>query len=671
MITGGEKQPHKFWWQADKNSTAGLIQDRIKTIRADNERLRREAQVYIHLYEDQFRYSGHQGSKFAKAIRLGELLGARISKLNIMTSVVDTMISKIARNRPAIKIDADDANWGLRQRASNLSEVIRTKLDQFADESIQHDVFRDCLLTPVGHCRIYDDTGDITAEVVPYEEVFVDRRAARYGKPRELFHRREINRYVLASKFEKHKRAIMSAPAVVRNEYDEDETPADYDQAMVHVYDAWHLPTPDGKNGLWITTVEGAELQRVEWREPRFPIISCRYKKRRYGWEGTPLAAELFYLQSVIDKTLRSIINNLHYTSDLIIMSRQGSKVDVTKMGRMGKPYEVQYDGTPPDFTIPPPFNTQQFQFLEWLINKAYELVGINEMHAGGKNPLGANASGIALQEVWDQNSERLSPIELNFARFNKDLAEGVIDAGKRIAAREKDKESGEKSMIAWSQNNAFKRVEWDEVDMERDQYQLGLEPANFIPETRAGKLATIEELGKFGILPADALPELFNTPDLKMATKETQAPKNLARWVVGQIFKVVCIEGEGEDDEPTIDKEKSAKVPPPSPEMDLELTAALIKAHIQIAIADGAPDCVVDRANAAHTNYVAMIDDVKAKANQIAAADPMAGAAPPMDPAAAGAELAGPAPLPPGAAPEALPGEAMPGLGPPVPGVQ
>lgn len=379
-----------------------------------------------------------------------------------------------------------------------------------------------------------------------------------------------------------------------------------------------------------------------------FPIAMLRWKQEMSGWWGRSLVAELASLQLKVDETLDTLLQNLYWTSSLTIFQMENQGYPPSHL-MARRPNVVTHKGPrPPDYVTPSPFHPNAMQFLQMLIEWMYDMSGVSQQGAQAKNPLGAQASGTALMELYDQNSERFSDFETGFGIYRTDLAELQIARAKQIGAERDD------FSAKWQDRTMMQRILWKDVDMERDQFVIRLEPSNFIPDTRAGKLATANELGQAGLVPQEYMSEMFSEPDIREANRVQNSPLRYLQWVMQKLGDV-----ELDEDDNVV---RQADYIPPDRSMDLELAAKMAVAEQHDAEAEEAPEPIVSRFRRFATATDALLSKMKAEA--AAMAPPMPAADVPMDPTM-GDPMAGAAQdvgLPPGEAPTALPGEAMPG---------
>lgn len=643
----------RHWWkfdESDKELAHGAIVAHGKALREISARERWLDRIYEGIYENRVLAAS---GPYREALSLLRQSGFTAARLNVSRSIVETLVAKIGKKKPAIKTKALDVDYSFKRRARNLSRFVRGKQEDMEIHENAPMCLLDACVVGDGVIKVYPEHGDMVAERTPKEELFVNPREARYGNPRQLFQRKLVSREVLAESklFSRYKAEIMQA-ATATNMDDDYEYEDAYDDDMIEVWEAWHLPSsPDADDGRHGIAIENTMLYWGEWKRARFPFAWLRYAKRRRGWNGRGLIADLAEIQYKINDTVRDIQDALYFGSQLTVFVARGSGITRNHLGRqqrahmleVNRPNDVQY-------VAPNPVSKDAMMFLKELINWAYEFTGISQMSAQAKNPLGAGASGVALDNFYDLESERYATIEQNYARFHVDIAEIMIDCAKEIS------ETPEADVRArWHERDVMQSIKWKDVDMKRDQFRLTLEPANFLPDSRAGQLQAAEQLSKAGVIQGPQVSMLLGGfPDLERVNRLRNAPYEHCEWIMEQL--------QDED----VDEAELL----PDGFINLDLAMDMAKSEYARAVTEDAPPVVLER----FRNYIFACDQAMKKAQQAMPIPGPQGETPPegmppemMPPGAGPMPPGGMAPpvagaLPPGPAPEALPGEALPG---------
>ena len=508
------------------------------------------------------------------------------ASINITKSMVDTATSKIAKRRPYPAISADDAGWSEKLFAKRATRVLRRKLSLPRVERLKPKIVRDGLLWGTGVVKVIRRGGDVDLERVPRRELVVDPREARYGEPRTMAHVRPVPREVLCDMFPDSHEAIMAAPVYDRSDL---ASRYAYDGSgyadHVEVIEAWHLPSgPEAEDGRRVIAIRGTVLDTCEWERPRFPFALFHWSEPVDGMWGQGLVETMSGIQAKTNDMVRDTQTAIYYGSMLKVFAQRSSNVNKHHM-RARHPVVIEHDGAAPQYVAPNPVSPVVIQFIDWLIDKASQMAGISQLSQSAKNPLGSNASGKAIDTMYDIESDRHSMVELALAMFMCDVGTLMIDEARALADDVREGESDVK-LAAW-----IEEIDWSKVDLDGGDYHLGVEPVNFMPDSRGGKLSFVAELSKAGLIPDPTMTAaLFDEPDITRANRSNLGPyRNLER----------IMEGLADESVPMLDLV-------PDDYMNVPLGILMAKGELNDAASTGAPESVLDR-------YRQWIDQAKA----------------------------------------------------------
>lgn len=585
----------------------------------------------------------HQYCRAAESIYQGDALrslanGALLTstdaaRLNVVKSVIDTVVARLSKRRPMPQFKVDNADWSLKRKAKRYRQFIVGEMMETEFETLSPMALRDGTIEGNGITRIDDAEDDILAERVYRDELLIDPRETKYGRPWQVQRVLRIAREVLAAKYPKHADAIKRAPASTRrpNEsLDQPEMTLSSQGSLegyVDVVIAHRRPTSDeAKDGRKAVIIESATLEFVEWDTPRFPYAVFRYAAPTRGYWGRGLVRDLADIQMKINQVVRDMQQNVEVTGKGSYWINEAFDMPVEMLTGV-RPFKGVFRGPQkPDWTAPTPFNPGQMQFLEFLMRQAFELPGVSQAAASSKSALGLNASGVALDTQYDIESERFAMVERQYTQYRLDAAQLYLDAACRVAKNReasKGKKRSSSYVTTWRGRDKIERLEYSEVEMDAEQYRLEMEPVSFVPDSRAGKLSAAQELVQAGVIPQWLAASLFDEPDLAQANMLNLS----AYWNQERIMEQT---GDPDADEVM-----------PEPYHDLDIAMKMAVAYVNHAESEGAPEEVIDR----YRRYADQVTEaIKMK-------NPSAGmpAAPPVDPMAAGMDpnLSGPMPPP------------------------
>lgn len=445
------------------------------------------------------------------------------SYLNILQSMVDTVVSRVGKHRTMPVIGCDDAEYSEKLYARRASRVMRRKLGTPQIERMMPLMMRDAVIRGDGFAEAIRVGGDITPEKFPRSElVFDDGEPRHNGWPRTLARVRLMDRDNLAAMFPDERKRIMDLPAASRDVWAPYDYDAPIDPDQVEVIRGWRLPShPGSGDGKRLTAVRdaGKPLDERLWDRMRFPIARIQWTPALRGFLGIGLVQQLAGSQNKVNELWTDHQEALYWGSALKIFKPRGSNVNNNHL-RARHPAVIEYDGAKPDYEAPNPASTQAMDSLRWLISEMYEISGISQMNAAAKSTLGPNASGKALDTMDDIQSDRHSQFDMQYSMARVDIGQCTLDEAKDLA---KDAKTADDIKLAtW-----IDEIDWRKFDFDGGSYHLRIEGENFIPGTRAGKLDALGDMAKIqGLLDNPILvASLFDEPDISAANRHLLGP--------------------------------------------------------------------------------------------------------------------------------------------------
>ena len=464
-------------------------------------------------------YEGHELLNNRAAVVSLEAAGVGIAKLNATKAIIDTFVSRLSKDRPMPNFNVDDGDWQLKRKAKKYRQFIVGQMLETEFDDLSREALLDGGILGNGYTRI-DSDDDVFAERVPVNEILYDKRECRYGKPKQAVRVYRIAKDLLAELYPAFKAQIREAQPSFRRKDDDFDLMGNLED-YTDVYEGWDLPstkdTPDGRHGLAIDT---ATLVFERWHEPRFPWAHLRLFKPRNGLMGFGFIDQLASLQHRVNCIVRDMQLNLAATGRGFFAVNEQNDI-ATELLTGWQPFKLKHKGAnPPQWVAPQPFNQAQLNALEFFINKMFDLSGVSQSAATSKSALGAGASGIALDTQYDIDSDRFRMPQSNYARYRLDAAQRYIDAAARAARRRQEGKGKKRSYaaVSWKNRDAIERLEYSKVELKEGSYALQIEAVNFLPDTRPGKLAVVEQLAKAGVIEQWLVPTLFEEPDLIQA---------------------------------------------------------------------------------------------------------------------------------------------------------
>jgi hypothetical protein len=178
------------------------------------------------------------------------------------------------------------------------------------------------------------------------------------------------------------------------------------------------------------------------------------------------------------------------------------------------------YQNTPPVFSTPSPAGEGFFNFIVWLISDSYQQIGLSQMTAQSEKPAGLN-SGVAMRTYQDVETQRFAIVGQRWERFFVDIAKAFLDLAASIYGRTK-------SYSVNVPGRAFlEKVDWKDIGLKKDQYELAAYPTSLLPKTPEGQLQTVQELINSGFMPKDVALSQLRIPNLNAWIDEQTASRD------------------------------------------------------------------------------------------------------------------------------------------------
>lgn len=464
---------------------------------------------------------------------------------NVIQSAVDTVTSKMAKNKPKPLFLTSGGNYKIQRRAQ--------KLQRFTDGVFYEQkayvkgvtTFRHGAVFGTGATHVFPRFGRVCFETVLPGELEVDEVEAFDGDPRQLHRVKNLDRALVAARFPKAKKLIMSAKSP--------EVASGFSNIadVIKVRESWHLPSgPDSNDGFHCLTLDNGTIDGEIWTKTKFPFSFFHWNKRLLGFWGQSLVEQLQGIQLEINKLLWVAQRSFHLAGSFKIFLENGSRIVKeyinNEIGAI-----VTYTGTQPSYVVPNVLPAEFLTHLWNLKNAAFEVAGVSMLSAASKKPDGLN-SGKALREFNDIESDRFMTVGQAYEQYYCDLAELAVDTAKEIF-----EETG-KYQVQVPGKRSIEVLDWKDVSLERDQYILKIFPVSSLPTDPAGRLQTIQEYAQAGFMKPRTARRLLDSPDLEAEEDLANAPEEYLHKILEAIV---------EDGEYT----------PPEPYDDLQLAQELV----------------------------------------------------------------------------------------------
>lgn len=425
--------------------------------------------------------------------------------INVIKSVVDTLVSKIATSKVRPFINTLNGSYKEMQTALQAQQFF----DIFYEEQNVHmtvsKAFEDACIFDTGVIYIDRDNSTIS-KCLPWQV---------YVRPAELVYNNLTRVYYKQTDF-----PVTLLPKDIVAKFKRKVEYVDYGI----YYDTF--------NRVRAHVISGHVVKVEEWNWDTLPFVFLYYNKPNIGTTSLSVVDILYTLQNEIDMLVAKIAAASELTPGNTILLPEGGSIKATQLNN-GVGNVLTYRPTPNMTTSPvsvatPAFIDGQYQtLLGDLIQRAYELVGISQLSAMSQKPTGLD-SGIALSTMESIESDR----------FETQLKQ-VINAYVEIARVCVELFDGD----ILPDNNRRLSINWNDIRKANDSLKIQFSAADALSKDPSIKLQQLQALAQSGIIPQSRIASLMELPDI-------QSGFSLANNAVNAVYAVIndCIENNNWD---------------------------------------------------------------------------------------------------------------------------
>lgn len=524
------KTTHSEWWIDESYEVHDSVFARgtyLKNTWAAN---------YRDVIEHKHRYEDTSSNLFGNNQPWNQRASNDLLSLNITAACVDTLASKMSKSTPDVKYVSNSSDYIIQQRALNLEKFIQGhfKFTKAYDAALE--AFTDCLKYGTGfvHHVIRDDK--IFYEVVKPFEILVDfLDACGTGNPIDIHIVKLVNRYELAMKYKEHKDKILAAntsnPIYSISQANTDNL------TVVESYNRFAK--------RHTICIENCTLLDEKWElvnkhgEVDFPISIIRFKDSDRNYFGLGLAQELRAIHEQLNWAVQNVQRASYYVSVPKVYVQEGSDIVKSSLNNeLGG--VITYRGpTRPEggvLGVVPPDLYQQIA-MWW--QRGFEVAGISQLTASSQLPAGLQqASGKAMETFYQIESDRFQCVGRRYENLIVDMNDRTVMMMKML----KDQGAPIGDATYYSPDLA-RSIRWDEIDLERDQYDLQSYPVNQLPSTPEGRLSFVQDLMQTQMLDRSSALKMLRLPDTEDMLNRETAEADFVDMQISQMLRGELVE--------------------------------------------------------------------------------------------------------------------------------
>jgi hypothetical protein len=265
------------------------------------------------------------------------------------------------------------------------------------------------------------------------------------------------------------------------------------------------------------------------------PLVFLQYCTPLKGLKTTSIVDDLYNIQLNIDLINARIKEAAELSPANMIFVPDGTNITVemlnNRSGNVIKYKPLPGAGAPVDVAAPPFISSEYRETLEYNIQKAYEMAGISTLSAQSINPLGANASGAALQSMENIESTRFET-QLN------QVVRSYVDLAKLMIAMYPD----DADILPEESNRSG--YKWKDIKKQSSLINIQYSAQTMLSKDPATRFKQILQLSQVGIIPQSKIGRFLDQPDLNevysLATASQDAVDKVIQMAVENgIFEI------------------------------------------------------------------------------------------------------------------------------------
>lgn len=555
------------WWKTkDDNELCNQLLSTANYLKESQAYRYRQAAIYARLYGNQtlFNFIGQNMS----SIDMNKGLPSDRPTFNLISSVVDTLVSRISQSRPAPVFLTDNSDYKERNLAKKLNNFILGEFYQTKAYDKSAIMLRDALVEGTGCLKVFR-TGDdrVGLERVLLTELLTDPNESIYGEPRQLYQLKLIDRQVLTELCPKFKSTIAKAEqAYIDNSSEASKTVSD----LVLVVEGWHLKSgKDAKDGRHTLACSAGIIFDEQYDKEKFPFVFLHYAPRLLGFWAQGAAERLMGTQMEINSLLYTITRAIKLVGVPRVFIEEGSKVTkASNNNDVG--VIIGYRGTKPIYEVAPCVPQELYAQLQRLIQYGYQQEGVSALDASAEKPAGLN-SGEAIRSYDDISTDRAAALSRRYDNVFIDLAYLMIDLAKDIA-----EDTGHYQTV-YPNKNGTKQIDLPKANLLKNPFVIQCFNMSSLPRDPAGRMQKVTEMIQGGMISIKEGRRLLDYPDLEQVEKLANASEERIFQILDQI-----IEGPSEEEEKAGKTQDDCYTPPDS-FIDLDLATELVVQYINL----------------------------------------------------------------------------------------
>lgn len=499
--------PYAWWLAETDNDLVAQVLSTTEFLKRTNMNRIRQASVFARLFSGKPLYnylSANSSLDSSNQLPIGR------PTANVCYSCTDTLVSRITQDRPKPVFLTDGGDYKQRKLAKEANAFIQGELFRTKAYDKGALMVKDACVLGNGLIKVCPKDNRVALERTLETELLVDFNDGYYNEPQQLIQLKLVDRSVLAAHFSDKSDIIMSAQSG-----NVDSTPRSTESIADQLItsEAWRLPTsPDAKDGRHVIVCSEGVILDEPWTKVYFPFVKLSYNPNMVGWFAQGLVEVLMPTQMEIYRMLIVASQAIELMGVPRIFIDELSKILETSFNnRIGT--IIKGRGNPPQFLNATSNAPEIYQWIQWLIQNAYQMSGISALSAQGTKPAGLN-SGESIREFDAIQDDRFAALSKRYQNIYTELSYMMIDVAKDIV-----EETGSYSTVFPGRDGTHE-IDFKVINLLKDNYVIQCFEESSLPKDPAGRQAKLSEMLAAGEISNQEFRRLSNFPDLEQADK-------------------------------------------------------------------------------------------------------------------------------------------------------
>lgn len=414
---------------------------------------------------------------------------AQSPKINVIKSVIDTLVSKLANQKVRPYLNPVNGLFSTRKIAKQAQQYFDIVYDK---EHVQEKVskaYRNACIFGIGY--LFYNPFTKTIDVPGTWQVGICNTEKGYGKPTKLliedrnFPITQLGNYGIKEKY--------------TSEYVNFKLFFDTIEHKMYVL------------------INGKKVKEEKYESECIPVVEVYNTVPIFGTRTVSIVDELDGIQTNIDLINQKISTAAQLTPGNVTYVQAGSNLNASDISnRTGMAYTVKMgpgqNQLPVVNVTPAPFDPMWQSLLDSYVKQAYEIVGVSQLSAQSQKPAGLD-SGVALQTLSDIESDRFMVQLQGYTNAFVDLANLIIEVNEDGSILPKSVDTAEYS--------------WEDIRKQKDLFKVQFSAMSILSKDPQTKLQQIMQLTQIGLITTDKLATYLDSPDLEDVYRGASAIKD------------------------------------------------------------------------------------------------------------------------------------------------